>query len=118
MTEVAYLRKEKETFEIDYSLSEVWAAIPDVLNSLQWTIEQKDDTTHRAKITTKPGFMSYSSRLAIEGIVMDEKKCRITMAGETPVTTITALTDFGRTNDRIELFFEFLAKRMSLAEKS
>jgi carbon monoxide dehydrogenase subunit G len=118
VTEVAYLRKEKETFEIDYPLAEVWAAIPDVLNSLQWTIEEKDDTTHRAKIKTKPGFMSYRSKLTIEGLVVDEKKCRITMKGETPVTTITALTDFGRTSDRIQLFFEFLAKRMNLPEKS
>jgi hypothetical protein len=115
---VAYLRKEKQTFEIDYPLSEVWAAIPDVLSTLQWKAEQMDDATHKAKIKTTPGFMAYSSRLTIEGVVVDEKKCRITVEGETPVTTITSLTDFGRTSDRVALFFETLAKRMSVANKS
>jgi carbon monoxide dehydrogenase subunit G len=115
---VAYLRKEKQTFEIDYPLAEVWAVIPDVLSSLQWTTEQMDDSTHRAKIRTKPGFMSYSSRLTIEGLVVDEKKCRITVEGETPVTTITAVADFGRTSDRIQLFFETLARRMNTVKKS
>ncbi len=118
MTAVAYLRKEKQTFEIDFSLAEVWAVIPEVLNSLQWTTEQMDDATHSAKVKTKPGFMSYSSSLTIEGIIVDEKKCRITVAGETPVTTITAVADFGRTSDRIQLFFETLARRMSLPKKS
>ena len=118
MTEVAYLRKEKQTFEIDYPLAEVWAAILDVLNSLQWTIEQMDNEAHRAKIRTKHGFMSYSSNLDIEGQTVDDKKCRITVQGETPVTTITALADFGRTSDRIQLFFETLARRMNLATNS
>ena len=118
MTDVAYLRKEKQTFEIDYPLAEVWAAIPDVLNSLQWTTEQMDDAAHSAKIRTKPGFMSYSSILTIEGQYVDDKKCRITVEGETPVTTITAVADFGRTSDRIQLFFETLARRMSMVKKS
>ncbi len=118
MTEVAYLRKEKQTFEIDYPLAEVWAAIPEVLASLQWTIEQLDDEMHRAKIRTKPGFLSYSSRLTIEGLAVDDKKCRITVEGETPVTTITAVADFGRTSDRVQLFFETLARRMNDLKKS
>ncbi len=114
---MAYLRKEKQTFEIDYPLLEVWAAIPDVLKSLQWTIEQIDEGTHLARVKTKPGFMSYSSRLTIRGLVVDEKKCRITAQGETPVTTITSLADFGRTSDRIQLFFETLARKMNAAKK-
>lgn len=118
MTHVAYLRKEKQTVEIDYSLSEVWAAIPDALSTLEWAIEQKDDATHSLKVKTKPGFISYSSNLTIEGVSVGEKKCRITVRGETPVTTITALADFGRTSDRLELFFETLAKRMYTGKKS
>src|SRR5512136_1405109 len=118
VTLVAYLRKEKQTFEIDYPLSEVWAAIPDVLRSLQWTIEQMDEKAHLAKVKTKPGFMSYSSLLTIGGLFVDEKKCRITAEGETPVTTITSLADFGRTSDRVQLFFETLARRMDTAKKS
>lgn len=109
---MAYLRKEKQTFEIDYPLAEVWTAIPDVLGSLQWIIEQMDNETHHARVKTKPGFMSYSSKLTIQGLVVEEKKCRITAEGETPVTTITSLADFGRTSDRIQLFFETLARRM------
>jgi len=118
VNEVAYIRKEKQTFEIDYPLAEVWAAIPDVLNSLQWTTEQMDDAAHHAEVKTKPGFMSYGSTLTIEGIVVDEKKCRITVEGATPVTTITALADFGRTSDRVQLFFETLARRMNGVKKS
>ncbi len=115
---MAYLRKEKQIFEIDYPLAEVWEAIPDVLTSLQWTIEQLDEEAHIAKVKTKPGFMSYSSRLTIGGLVVDEKKCRITAEGETPVTTITSMADFGRTSDRIQLFFETLARKMNVVKKS
>jgi hypothetical protein len=115
---VAYLRKEKETVEIDYSLGEVWTVIPEVLASLEWKIEQIDDSAHHAKVKTKAGFMSYASTLAIDAIPVDERKCRITVQGETPVTTITAVADFGRTSDRIHLFFETLAKRLNSAKKS
>jgi hypothetical protein len=115
---MAYLRKEKETVEIDYSLGEVWTVIPEVLASLEWKIEQIDDSAHHAKVKTKAGFMSYASTLAIDGAPVDEKKCRITVQGETPVTTITAVADFGRTSDRIHLFFKTLAKRLNSAKKS
>lgn len=115
---MAYLRKEKQTFEIDYPLAEVWAAIPDVLSSLQWTIEDMDNETHNARVKTRPAFMSYSSSFIIKGLVVDEKKCRIIAEGETPVTTITSLADFGRTSDRVQLFFETLARRMSTVNKS
>jgi hypothetical protein len=115
---VAYLRKQKTTFEIDYPLAEVWAAIPEVLKSLEWTTEEMDDAAHRAKVKTKPGFMSYRSKLTIEGAAVNEKKCRITVESETPVTTITSIADFGRTSDRVELFFETLARRMNLLKKS
>jgi hypothetical protein len=115
---MAYLRKEKQTVEIGYALSEVWAAIPPVLASLEWTVEQIDDAVHHAKVKTKAAFMSYRSTLTIDGVPVDEKKCRVTVQGETPVTTITALADFGRTSDRIQLFFETLAKRLTPPKKS
>jgi hypothetical protein len=115
---VAYLRKEKQTVEIDYALSVVWAAIPDVIASLQWTVEQINDSSHHAKVRTKPGFMSYSSSLTVDAREVDQKTCRVMVEGETPVTTITAVADFGRTSDRIQLFFETLAKRLATAEKS
>lgn len=115
---MAYLRKEKQTFEIDYPLPLVWAAIPGVLKSLQWTVEKMDNDNFSASVKTKPGFMSYSSNLTLNGLWVDEKKCRIIAQGETPVTTITSLADFGRTSDRIQLFFETLAAWMSTAKKS
>ena len=115
---MAYLRKEKETVEIDYPLNEVWAVIPEVLASLEWTVEQIDNPTHNARVKTKGGFMSYGSTLMIDGVPVDETKCRVTVQAETPVTTITALADFGRASDRIQLFFETLAKRLNTAKKS
>ncbi len=115
---MAYLRNEKQTVEIDYPLADVWTAIPEVIVSLEWKIEEVDDATHHATVKTKGGFMSYGSSLTIDGVPVDEKKCRVTVRGETPVTTITALADFGRASDRIQLFFETLAKRLNTAKKS
>ena len=115
---MAYLRNEKQTVEIDYPLEDVWTAIPEVIASLEWKIEQVDDATHHATVKTKGGFMSYGSSLTIDGVPVDEAKCRVTVHGETPVTTITALADFGRASDRIQLFFETLAKRLNTAKKS
>lgn len=115
---MAYLRKEKQTVEIDYSLNVAWTTVPAVLTSLEWTIEQTDDQKHHMIVKTKRGFMSYSSKLIIDGVVVNDRTCRLTVEGETPVTTITALTDFGRTSDRIELFFETLARQLHTAKKS
>ncbi|MCW4054204.1 MAG: hypothetical protein NWE84_04695 [Candidatus Bathyarchaeota archaeon] len=110
---MAYLRKEKETVEIDYPLDKVWATISKAINSLEWTIEAADDTEHHVKAKTKGGFMSYPSVLIIDAMAVDEKTARVKVAAETPVTTITSIADFGRTRDRIELFFEALAKQLS-----
>jgi hypothetical protein len=118
VTKVAYLKKEKQTVEIDYPLNTVWAAIPEVLSSLEWKVEQMDDASHHTKVKTKPGFMLYSSNLSINGIIVNERTCRLTVEAETPITTITAITDFGRASDRIELFFETLANRLHTAKKS
>src|SRR3989337_4293523 len=101
MIKMAYVRKEKETVEIDYALNKVWAAILEVLTSLEWTVEQTDDAAHHMRVKTKAGFMSYSSTLTIDGVSVDEKTSRVTVQGETPVTTITAVADFGRTGARI-----------------
>ena len=113
---MAYLRKEKETVEIDHPLGKVWAAIPKVLASLQWTIQETDDTNHHIKVKTKPGFMLFSSVLLIDAISMGENTSRVTVAAETPVTTITAMAEFGRARERVDLFFETLAKQLSPVE--
>ena len=60
---MAYLRNENEKLEIDYPLEKIWAAIPEVIKILEWQIEEKDDTAHKAKVKTKGGFMAYSSTL-------------------------------------------------------
>lgn len=108
---MAYLRNEKENLEIDYPLEKIWAAIPEVITILEWQIEEKDDTAHKAKVKTKSGFMSYSSILYIELTPVDENTTRVSINAETPVTTITSIADFGRTRDRIGQFIETLAKQ-------
>jgi hypothetical protein len=110
---LAYLRKEKQTVEIDYSLTKIWKAIPKVFTILDWSIDEIDNTAHHVKAKTKAGFMAYSSVLIIDAVSVDEKTARVTVTAETPVTTITSLADFGRTNQRVTLFFEALAKQLS-----
>ncbi len=63
---MAYLRNEKETIEVDYPLEKIWAAIPETVKVLEWTIEAKNDDSHKVKVKTKGGFMAYSSSLEIE----------------------------------------------------
>ena len=113
MEKLAYLRKEKETVEIDYPLTKIWEAIPKVLASIEWSIDEIDDTAHHIKAKTKAGFMSYSSALIIDAVSVDKKTARVTVTAETPVTTITSLADFGRTQQRVALFFEALAKQLT-----
>ena len=102
--------------EIDYPLGEVWQFIPEVLASLDWTVEQMNEAIYQTQVRTNAGFMAYRSKLAILGVKVDDKTCRIVVEGETPVTTITAVADFGRTSDRINLFFETLAKRLQISK--
>ncbi|MBT0158410.1 hypothetical protein G4O51_00300 [Candidatus Bathyarchaeota archaeon A05DMB-2] len=111
---MAYLWKERETVEIDYPLSKVWEAVPKALASLEWILEENDEVNHHAKAKTKGSFISYGSVLLIDAVQVDEKTTRLSVAAETPVTTITSVVDFGRTRDRIELFFEQLAKQLNV----
>ena len=110
---MAYLRKEKETVEIDYPLSTVWETIPNTLASLEWAIQEIDQERHQLKVKTRSGFMLFSSTLLIDATSVDEKTSRITVAIETPVTTITAMMEFGRARERLDLFFETLAKHLA-----
>jgi carbon monoxide dehydrogenase subunit G len=105
---MAYLRDEKETFEIDYPLEKVWEAIPAAVKALEWSIKEKDDATHSATLKTKGGFLSYSTLIAVEAKTKNEKT-HLSMKGETPVTTITSMVDFGRTQDRMNQFIGVLA---------
>jgi uncharacterized lipoprotein len=110
---VAYLRKEKETVEIDYPLNRVWAAIPKALNSLNWTVEQTNKKTRHIKAKTKASLMSYGSVFQIDVMPVDKKTTRVSVATETPATTITAMVDLGRAKGRIDLFFAALAKQLT-----
>ncbi len=109
---MAYLRDEKENLEVSYPLEKIWVAIPKVIKILEWQIEEKDDVSHKAKVKTKGGFMSYGSIIYVEVTSVDENTTRMSIKAETPVTTITSIADFGRTRDRIGQFIEALAKQM------
>ena len=114
---MAYLRNEKEKLEVSYPLKKIWAAIPETTKILEWTIEEQDDTAHKAKIKTKGGFLAYNSILYLEASSVDENKTRMSIYAETPVTTITSIVDFGRTRDRIGQFIETLGKLMENKDK-
>jgi hypothetical protein len=114
---MAYLRDEKEKLEIDYPLEKIWASVPQTVEILEWKILEKDDQTHKAKIRTKGGFLSYGTVLIVEASAVDDEKCRMTLNAETPVTTITAMADFGRTRDRVDQFVEVLSKLMEPEKK-
>ena len=113
MKRMAYLQKEKATVEIAYSLNKVWTAIPKVLTSLEWDIDQIDDTAHHVKIRTKSSLMSWGSVLLIDAIAVDRSTTRVSVVAETPVTTITAMVEFGRTRQRIYMFFIELKKQLT-----
>lgn len=112
MDDMAYLRKEKEIVEMDYPLSKVWEAIPKAVNSIEWSIEETNDAEHRVKARTKASLMSYRSVLSIDAIEVTEKTTRVNVSAETPVTTVTAIVDFGRTRERIDLFLAALVKQL------
>ena len=106
---MAYLREDKQKIEIDYPLERVWVAIPETIKILEWKIQEQNDVTHKIKIKSKKGFIAYESILNVEVTAVDELTTRVSINAETPVTTITAMADLGRTRDRIELFIEGLA---------
>ncbi len=110
---MAYLRKEDETIEIDHSLEKVWAALLGAIAKLKWSVMEIDETEHYIKARTKGGFMSYPSILIIETKEMNKETVRCKVLVETPVTTITSIADFGRTRERINLFFEALLKQFT-----
>jgi hypothetical protein len=110
---MAYLRKEEETVEIDHSLEKVWMTIQKVLTGLNWDIEQIDEAEHRVKAKTKAGPMSWSSVLLIDVLPVNENTTRVSVAAETPVTTIVAIVDFRQGKRRIALFFTELAKQLA-----
>ncbi|MCW4005525.1 MAG: hypothetical protein NWF04_02850 [Candidatus Bathyarchaeota archaeon] len=110
---MAYLRKEKEAVEADYPLDQVWTAMHKAITALKWSIEETNKTEHSLTVKTKKSFMSYSSLLQIILDPVSEKTTQITVAAETPVTTITAIADFGKTHERIDLFLAAIISQLT-----
>jgi hypothetical protein len=109
---MAYLRKEKEIVEMDYSINTVWDAVSKVITILEWKTEEINDATHQVKVKTKQNFMAYPSLITIDVFEAGEKATRVTVSAETPVTTITGIVDFGRTSERINSFLLALVKQL------
>ena len=110
---MAYLRKEKHLVESDYSFNEIWEKIPLVIEELGWKLENIDEKNQQIKVSTIGGMLSYASLFIIKVWSIDNQKTRIMIDSETPVTTITAMTDFGRIKERIEIFFDILSKKLN-----
>ncbi len=109
---MAYLRKEKEIVDVDFPISRVWEAISKSIASLEWTIQESNETTHETKAKTKQNFMAYPSVITISATPQNEKTTRVTISAETPVTTITGIVDFGRTQQRVDSFLLALTKQL------
>jgi len=110
---MAYLRKDEETVEIDYSLSKVWMGIQQALTTLEWSTEEISETEHRVKAKTKAGPWSWASVLLINLTPVNENTTRVLVKAETPVTMITAVIDFGQGRRRTAQFFAELAKQLA-----
>jgi hypothetical protein len=110
---MAYMREGKETFEVSYPIDAIWQAIPKAIDKLEWKVEEADVATHHVKVKTRGAFLSYGSKMEINLTAVDEKTTKMSITAETPVTTITAMADYGRTNERINVFIATVGKIMS-----
>jgi hypothetical protein len=109
---MAYLRKEKETVEVDFPLPKVWEALSKAITSIEWTIEETDELKRELKVKTKANFMAYASVITVNVTAASEKVTRVNLSAETPVTTITGIVDFGRTRERIDTLLLALIKQL------
>jgi hypothetical protein len=114
---MAYLKEEKDNIEVSYALEDIWKAILKALEKLEWQTQETDEATHHLEVKTKGGFLSYPSNMKIDLSIIDEKTTKMTVAVETPVTTITSMADYGRSRERIEQFVITLAKLMETKSK-
>jgi len=110
---MAYMREGKEAFEVSYPLQAVWDAIPRAIAKLEWKVDAVDEAAHNVKIQTKGAFLSYGSKMEVTLTATGEKTTKMSITAETPVTTITAMADYGRTNERINVFIATIGKIMS-----
>lgn len=110
---MAYERETKQELEVDFSLEDIWTAIPKALAELGWQIEEKDESAHYLRVRTNSSFLSYSSMLHIQASKLNSNLTNIKIDAETPVTTITSVMDFGQADERINNFVLTLAKIMN-----
>jgi hypothetical protein len=111
---MAYVREEKENFEIDFPTQKIWENIPKVIDKLEWTIQETDEANHHLKVKTKGAILSYGSTMKIDITAVDEKTTKLSLVVETPVTTITSMADYGRSAERMDMFVTTLAKLMGV----
>jgi hypothetical protein len=109
---MAYTREGKEIFEVSHPIDAIWQAIPKAIAHLEWKVEAADLATHHVKVKTKGAFLSYGSVMEIDLTAIDEKTTKLSITAETPVTTITAMADYGKTNERINVFIATIGKIM------
>ncbi len=114
---MAYERETKQELEVDFSLEDIWRAIPKAIAELDWQIQEKDDNTHYLRVKTHSSFLSYSSMLHIQASKINEKTTNLKIDAETPVTTITSVMDFGQADERISTFVLTLAKIMNTPQQ-
>jgi hypothetical protein len=114
---MAYLREEKENLEVSYPIKILWDDIQKALEKLKWTTEETKGAEFHLKVKTKGAFLSYPSTMTIDLTVADENTTKMSIAAETPVTTITSIADYGRTRERIDMFVTTLAKLMEMPKK-
>jgi hypothetical protein len=113
VNDLAYLRREVENVEMDFPQDKVWEAIAKAIKELEWTVEERDEATHKLKIKTKSNFMAYASQVTVDVSSMKENVSRVKVTAETPVTTLTGIVDFGRTRERIDTFLMTMMAQLS-----
>ncbi|MGD6808231.1 MAG: hypothetical protein ACQCN3_00875 [Candidatus Bathyarchaeia archaeon] len=110
---MAFVRERKKEVDIDFTVDQIWNALPKAVDEFDWTIEEEDTINHILKIKTSNTLYSYGSTLRVELKPLNQKTTRMTVYGETPVTTITSTLQFGQTIDVIDDFVLALADVMN-----
>jgi hypothetical protein len=110
---MAFLRERKKEVDIDFPVEAIWQALPKAVDEFDWEILEKDEVAHHMSIRTNNTLTSYASTIRIELKSLCEKTTRMTVYGETPVTTITSTLQFGQTIDVVDDFVLALADVMN-----
>ncbi len=110
---MAFVRERKKEVDIDFPVEAIWQALPKAVDEFDWEIKEKDEIAHRLTVKTSGTLYSYGSTLKVELKQLSGNTTRMTVYGETPVTTITSTLQFGQTIDVIDDFVLALAEVMN-----